>query len=46
MSVIKWGTEQVIHEVLDFQGVKACQSEPVEDSRGEAFARYASTGSA
>jgi hypothetical protein len=34
------------HAVFDFQGVKACQSEHVEDSRGRAFARYASTGSA
>jgi hypothetical protein len=31
------------HDVFDFQSVKACQSEPVEDSRREAFARYAST---
>jgi len=36
---------QATHDMFYFRGVWACHPEPVEGSRGEAFARYGSTSS-
>jgi len=37
---------QATHGMFSFRGAQACHPEPVEGSRVEAFAHYASTGSA